>query len=100
MKPVNKLIAIAMMLMSMNGAVARAQSAQTKSTQQQTAAAGNPVTGSGTSGQIGKWTGVSGSSTYTLGDSGITEDKFGKIGIGTIAPTSKLTVQGMIETTL
>jgi hypothetical protein len=34
------------------------------------------------------------------GDSIITEDKDGRIGIGTAAPTSKLTVQGMIETTL
>jgi hypothetical protein len=30
----------------------------------------------------------------------ITEDKFGHVGVGTTAPTSKLTVQGMIETTL
>src|SRR6185503_16135425 len=30
----------------------------------------------------------------------IYEDKFGKIGIGTRTPTSLLTVQGMIETTL
>ena len=63
-------------------------------------AAPNPVTGSGTPGRVSKWTGVSGSSTYVLGDSNIFEDKFGKIGIGTPAPTSLLTVQGMIETTL
>lgn len=30
----------------------------------------------------------------------MTEDKYGRIGIGTAAPASKLTVQGMIETTL
>jgi hypothetical protein len=30
----------------------------------------------------------------------MSEDKFGRVGIGTTAPTSKLTVQGMIETTL
>jgi hypothetical protein len=53
------------------------------------------LTGGGTEGQIPKWTGAA-----TLGDSVITEDKFGRIGIGTAAPTSKLTVQGMIETTL
>jgi hypothetical protein len=35
-----------------------------------------------------------------LGDSVMSEDKVGRIGIGTTAPTSKLTVQGMIETTL
>jgi hypothetical protein len=33
-------------------------------------------------------------------DSNITEDANGKIGIGTATPTSPLTVQGMIETTL
>jgi hypothetical protein len=35
-----------------------------------------------------------------LGDSYIIEDKFGKVGIGTLTPTSPLTVQGMIEITL
>jgi hypothetical protein len=34
-----------------------------------------------------------------LGDSIITETKLGNIGIGTTAPTSKLTVVGVIETT-
>jgi hypothetical protein len=58
------------------------------------------VVGSGTAGQITKWTGVFGSNTYTIGDTNITEDKFGKIGIGTHTPTSLLTVAGMIETTL
>ena len=62
------------------------------------AVASNPVAGSGTPGQLTKWTGVSSSST--IGDSNITEDKFGKVGIGTRTPTSPLTVQGMIETTL
>jgi hypothetical protein len=51
-------------------------------------------------GRISKWTGVSGTNTYELGDSNIFEDKFGKVGIGTTSPTSLLTVQGMIETTL
>src|SRR5262249_31944580 len=63
-------------------------------------AGSQPVAGSGTPGRLSKWTGVSGTNTYTLGDSNIYEDKFGKIGIGTTAPTSLLTVQGMIETTL
>jgi hypothetical protein len=58
------------------------------------------VSGGGTSGQIAKWAGVSGSSSYVLNDSNIFEDKFGKVGIGTKTPTSLLTVQGMIETTL
>jgi hypothetical protein len=63
-----------------------------------TPAAATSVTGSGTPGRISKWSGVSGSTTYVLGDSSILEDKFGKIGIGTDTPTSKLTVQGLIET--
>jgi len=65
-----------------------------------TAAAANPVVGSGTVGRLSKWAGVSGTSTYTLGDSNIFEDKFGRVGIGTTTPTSPLTVQGMIEITL
>ena len=63
-------------------------------------AGSSPVVGSGTPGQITKWTGVSGTSTYSIGDSIITEDKFGKVGIGTTTPTSLLTVAGMIETTM
>jgi hypothetical protein len=63
------------------------------------AATPTPVTGSGIAGQLPKWAGNS-STSYVLTDSIITEDKTGRIGIGTIAPTSKLTVQGMIETTL
>jgi hypothetical protein len=63
-------------------------------------AATNPVTGSGSPGQLTKWTGVEGTGTFTIGDSNITEDKFGKVGIGTRTPTSLLSVQGMIETTL
>src|SRR5262245_53958230 len=47
-------------------------------------AAAMPVSGSGTIGQISRWTGIN-----TLGDSAMTEDKFGRIGIGTITPTSK-----------
>ncbi len=66
----------------------------------QPAAAGNPVTGSGTTGRLAKWTGVDGSNSFSLGNSLIFEDKFGKVGIGTTAPLSPLTVQGMIETTL
>ena len=58
-----------------------------------------PVVGGGTSGQISKWTGFNGPSSV-LDDSNITEDKFGRIGIGTPAPMSLLTVAGMVETTL
>src|SRR5688572_27739741 len=59
-----------------------------------------PVQGSGTPGRLAKWTGVDGSNSFALGNSAIFEDKFGNVGIGTTTPSSKLTVQGMIETTL
>lgn len=45
-----------------------------------------------TPGRIAKFTG-----TKTIGDSNITEDAAGKIGIGTTLPTSQLTVNGVIE---
>src|SRR6185295_6266515 len=61
----------------------------------QPAAVANPVAGSGTPGRISKWSGVFGSSTFTISDSNITEDKFGKVGVNTSSPTSPLTVQGM-----
>jgi len=65
----------------------------------QPAAATSSVTGSGTTGRLPKWAGTS-SNSSTLNDSNITEDKFGKIGIGTALPTSQLTVAGMIESTI
>ncbi len=57
------------------------------------------VTGNGTPGRLTKWLGSS-TSSYVVGDSLIFEDKYGKVGIGTLTPTSLFTVQGMIETTL
>ncbi len=57
------------------------------------------VLGSGTSGRLTKWTGVT-SSNSIIGDTTIFESKTGLVGIGTDAPTSRLTVVGMIETTL
>ena len=58
------------------------------------AGSNKPVTGSGTEGQITKWTG-----SNSVGDSVITENKSGNIGIGTTTtPASKLTVAGTIET--
>jgi hypothetical protein len=64
-------------------------------------AGSNPVVGSGTTGQIPKWLGSDGASTFTIGNSNIFEDKFGKVAIGGLpSGTSLLTVRGMIETTL
>jgi hypothetical protein len=62
------------------------------------AGATTAVTGSGIQGQLIKWAGSDGSGI--AGDSIITETKLGNIGIGTKTPGSKLSVQGMIETTL
>ena len=91
------------LLISMWALLASSSLAQTQQARKQAiapAAGSTPVVGSGTPGQITKWTGVSGTSTYSIGGSNIFEDKFGKVGIGTSTPTSLLTVQGMIETTL
>ena len=85
-------------ILTLNISFAQAQSPATQKTVNPQASS-QPVVGSGTAGQITKWTGFNGTS-FTLGDSAITEDKFGNIGIGTTAPTSKLTIAGMIETTL
>ncbi|HEU4389400.1 MAG TPA: hypothetical protein VFV34_16470, partial [Blastocatellia bacterium] len=52
----------------------------------------------GTLGRLTKWTGFTGSNSV-IGDTTIYEDKFGKVGIGTDSPTSKLTVVGTIEAT-
>jgi hypothetical protein len=82
------------------GAKAQNPKPQPGAKEQGAQAASGSVTGGGTPGRISRWAGNSGASTYVLGDSVIYEDKFGKIGIGTTAPTSPLTVAGMIETTL
>jgi hypothetical protein len=57
------------------------------------------VLGSGTIGRLTKWTGVT-SSNSIIGDTTIFESKTGLVGIGTDSPASRLTVVGMIETTL
>jgi len=80
--------------------IIEAQTLQGKTQSITPQAGGNAVNGNGTTGRIAKWTGVDGANTYTLGNSIIFEDKFGKVGIGITNPTSTLTVQGMIETTL
>src|SRR5215218_3715891 len=54
--------------------------------------AGAAVQGSNTPGRIAKFT-----DSRFLGDSNITEDDSGNIGIGTALPTSQLTVNGVIE---
>src|SRR5215813_7091663 len=86
--------AITIVAMSLN-LLAQTQSKQKAKRDNLQLTAGTPVTGSGTVGRISKWL-----SLNSVGDSNITEDKFGKVGIGTTTPTSPLTVQGMIETTL
>ena len=58
-----------------------------------------PVLGSGTAGRFAKWMPI-GTGNSFIGDSLITEDKLGRVGIGTDTPVSPLTVAGMIETTL
>ena len=97
------IVTVLIVAFALNGTYAqeRRQAKKAKGSNQSIAPlAASSVIGSGTPGQITKWTGVSGSTTYTIGDSFITEDKFGKVGIGTTTPTSLLTVAGMIETTL
>jgi hypothetical protein len=70
-----------------------------KSNTPQAAGSNLPVQGSGTLGRLTKWTGLTTSTSY-IADTTIFESKTGMVGIGTDTPTSKLTVQGMIETTL
>ena len=53
---------------------------------------GSAAPGGNTPGRIAKFT-----TTKAVGDSNITEDAGGNIGIGTTTPTSRLTVDGMIE---
>lgn len=59
-------------------------------------AANLQVVGGGTLGRLTKWTGLT-SGNSVIGNSTIFEDKFGMVGIGTDAPTSRLTVMGLIE---
>ncbi|HWN99084.1 MAG TPA: hypothetical protein VNS63_07405 [Blastocatellia bacterium] len=81
------------------GATNKQQAAAAKSVATQAAAGFDPqVFGTGTVGQLPKWTLIKGANSF-LGDSIISEQQ-GNIGISTTSPSSKLTVQGMIETTL
>ena len=63
------------------------------------AAPGPHVVGDGTVGRLTKWTSFT-LTNSVIGNSTIFEDRFGKVGIGTDTPTSRLTVAGLIETTL
>jgi hypothetical protein len=93
-------LAITFCLSASNYQVQAQEPAKRDKQQSVAPAASTPVSGSGTPGRLSKWTGFDSSNSFSLGNSNIFEDKFGKVGIGTITPTSPLTVQGMIETTL
>jgi hypothetical protein len=58
-----------------------------------------PVIGSGILGRLTKWTGFN-SSNSVIGSSTIFEDKDGLVGIGTDSPTSRLTVAGIVHSTV
>jgi hypothetical protein len=58
-----------------------------------------PVVGGGTIGRLTKLTGFTSSNSF-IGDSTIFESKLGLVGIGTDSPTSRLTVAGLIESTM
>jgi hypothetical protein len=81
--------AIALMCAMILLAVYAAAYPQTGARNQTTAA---PPQAGNTPGRIAKFT-----STKAVGDSNITEDNNGNIGIGTTLPTSTLTVNGVIE---
>ena len=92
MNKIRKIISIATMTASLLA------SAFAQSPQQQTASSntkgqtGAAAAIGNTPGRIVKFTG-----NKSIGDSNITEDDSGKIGIGTTLPTSQLTVNGVIE---
>src|SRR4030095_1663217 len=96
----------AMMLLTAYSLMARAQTGNDKKANKSLATQGGettatsapPVLGTGVPGQIARWAASAKNNIIT--DSVITQDDFGKIGICTKPPTSKLTVAGMIETTL
>ena len=51
-----------------------------------------PVFGSGSLGRLTKWIGFT-STSSSIGDSNIYEDKFGKVGIGTTSPPGRVLVK-------
>src|SRR5687767_5544288 len=102
MKKRQRLLAlISLLALLVSAAFAQEPTKQGKKQALAPSAGSNSVVGSGTTGQIPKWLGVDGSNTFTIGNSNIFEDKFGKVAIGGApSATSLLTVRGMIETTL
>src|SRR5262245_31990608 len=89
MNRISKSISLALMMLSLLSTTP-AQQRDTSST-----ITPPPAVTSGTVGRIAKFITID-----ALGNSNMSEDKFGKIGIGTTSPTSPLTVQGMVEITL
>jgi hypothetical protein len=83
------LAVVTALLLTSGAAQGRPQENAAPKAKNQTAAA---PSGHNTPGRIAKFT-----STKAVGDSNITEDAAGKIGIGTTLPTSPLTVNGVIE---
>jgi hypothetical protein len=82
----------------LNGGYSHAQSPTTGGSRQKLAVPSGqnlPVTGAGTPGQLPLWVGLA--NRPTIGNSIITDDGAGRIGIGTAAPTSTLTAAGTIE---
>jgi hypothetical protein len=87
-----KIISLAVMTVSLlTSALAQNQPQQKASPNAQPQTSVVPQA-TNTPGRIAKFTG-----TKTVGDSNITEDSAGNIGIGTTLPTSSLTVNGIIE---
>ena len=83
------LAALAAFLPASASAQARPQKDASRAANRQTNASGG-----GTPGRIAKFT-----SGGKVVDANITEDSSGRIGVGTTAPTSPLTVNGLVETT-
>src|ERR1700742_2385170 len=94
-RKIQTIISTVILLLIVTGlASAQQKDRKAGSGQAQPQGASPAPSGGGTPGQITKWTSAS-----TLGDSVISEDKYGKLGVGTTMPGSKLTVAGTIETT-
>jgi hypothetical protein len=88
LKNISMAVMIAILMTSALAQGQQQQSASPKAKPQ----AGAAAQGSNTPGRIAKFT-----DSRFLGDSNITEDDSGNIGIGTTLPTSQLTVNGVIE---